>query len=67
MLRLEECDFETAYKRGKTNTNADVLSWIEVYTKDIQNRDYSIKKFSENIDDDAWSMCNNSDDNQKIG
>lgn len=34
-LKLEEFDYEIIYKKGKSNTNADALSRVEIHTKEI--------------------------------
>ena len=36
-LKLEEFDYEIVYKTGKTNTNADALSRVEIHTKEVQD------------------------------
>lgn len=36
-LRLSEYDFSVIYKKGKSNTNADALSRIEIHTKEAMS------------------------------
>lgn len=42
-LRLQEYDFETKYKAGKQNTNADALSRIKVHALDNDSSDESME------------------------
>lgn len=36
-LKLEEFDYEIVYKKGKSNTNADALSRVEIHTKEVDH------------------------------
>jgi len=48
-LKLEEFDYETIYKSGKTNTNADVLSRISINAIDSYLSDEEIQTILTNL------------------
>ena len=59
-LRLSEYDFTVVYKKGRSNTNADALSRIEIHTKEATSLMEEINSLMGNPSESVQNKANSS-------